>query len=90
MPKRPHKLSEASHAANWLSIRIDLAFGSKIGPGKVAVLEQIARTGSISAAGRTLKLSYKQTWVLIDDLNRGLGAPVIETAIGGTLAAVPS
>jgi molybdate transport system regulatory protein len=84
MPKRPHKLSEASHAADRLSIRIDLASGSKIGPGKVAVLEQITRTGSISAAGRTLKLSYRRTWDLIDDLNRGLGAPVIETAIGGT------
>jgi molybdate transport system regulatory protein len=76
--------AEASHAADRLSIRIDLASGSKIGPGKVAVLEQIARTGSISAAGRTLKLSYRRTWDLIDDLNRGLGAPVIETAIGAT------
>jgi molybdate transport system regulatory protein len=66
------------------SIRIDLPSGGKIGPGKIAVLEQIARTGSISAAGRTLKLSYRQTWDLIDDLNRGLGTPVIETAIGGT------
>jgi molybdate transport system regulatory protein len=64
--------------------QIDLASGGKIGPGKIAVLEQIVRTGSISAAGRTLKMSYRQTWDLIDDLNRGLGAPVIETAIGGS------
>jgi molybdate transport system regulatory protein len=83
MPKRPRKLSEASHAADRLSIRIDLASGGKIGPGKIAILEQIARTGSISAAGRTLKLSYKQTWVLVDDLNQSLGAAVVETAKGG-------
>jgi molybdate transport system regulatory protein len=58
------------------SIRIDMPTGGRIGPGKVAVLEQIARTGSISAAGRELKMSYRQTWDLIEDLNRGLGAPL--------------
>ena len=84
MPKRPRKLSEAASAGDRLSIRINLASGGKIGPGKVAVLEQIARTGSISAAGRTLKMSYRQTWDLVDDLNQGLGTAVIETAIGGT------
>jgi molybdate transport system regulatory protein len=84
IPKRPRRLSQAANAGDRLSIRIDLASGGKIGPGKIAVLEQIARTGSISAAGRTLKLSYRQTWDLIDALNRGLGTPVIETAIGGT------
>jgi hypothetical protein len=71
--KRPRKLSKAARAGDRLSIRIDLASGGKIGPGKIAVLEQIARTGSISAAGRTLKMSYKQTWDLVDDLNQGLG-----------------
>jgi molybdate transport system regulatory protein len=84
MPKRSSKLSDAASAGDRLSIRIDLASGGRIGPGKVAVLEQIARTGSISAAARTLQLSYRQTWDLIDDLNRGLGAPVIETAIGAS------
>jgi molybdate transport system regulatory protein len=84
MPKRPRKLSEAAGAGDRLSIRIDLPSGGKIGPGKIAVLEQIARTGSISAAGRTLKMSYRQTWDLINDLNQSLGTPVIETAIGGT------
>jgi molybdate transport system regulatory protein len=80
MPKRPRKLSEAANAGDRLSIRIDLASGGKIGPGKIAVLEQIARTGSISAAGRTLKMSYRQTWDLVDDLKQGLGTPVVETA----------
>ena len=84
MPRRPRKLSEAAGAGDRLSIRIDLPSGGKIGPGKIAVLEQIARTGSISAAGRTLKMSYRQTWDLIDDLNQGLGTPVIKAAIGGT------
>ena len=83
MPKRPRKLSEAASAGDRLSIRIDLPSGGRIGPGKIAILEQIARSGSISAAGRTLKLSYKQTWILVDDLNQGLGTAVVETARGG-------
>jgi molybdate transport system regulatory protein len=84
MPRRARKLSDAASAGDRLSIRIELASGGRIGPGKIAVLEQIARTGSISAAGRTLQLSYRRTWDLVDDLNQGLGTAVVETATGGT------
>jgi molybdate transport system regulatory protein len=66
-----------------LSIRIDLANGARIGPGKVALLEEIARSGSISAAGRAMKMSYRRAWELVEDLNRTLGNPVVETAAGG-------
>ena len=66
-----------------LSIRIDLASGARIGPGKVALLEAIARTGSISAAGRALRMSYRRAWELVEDLNRGLGTPVVSTVAGG-------
>ena len=66
-----------------LSIRIDLASGARIGPGKVALLEEIARSGSISAAGRAMKMSYRRAWELVEDLNRRLGSPVVETAAGG-------
>lgn len=67
-----------------LSIRVDLASGVRIGPGKIAVLEEIARSGSISAAGRALRMSYRRTWELVEDLNRGLGSPVVVTAAGGS------
>ncbi len=67
-----------------LSIRLDLASGARIGPGKVAVLEEIGRSGSISAAGRALKMSYRRTWELVEELNRTLGAAVVETAAGGS------
>jgi molybdate transport system regulatory protein len=70
-------------ASDRLSIRVDLASGARIGPGKVAVLEEIARSGSISAAGRALRISYRRTWELVEDLNRSLGTPVVETAAGG-------
>src|SRR6202035_2160071 len=84
MPKRKKTSEEAGNAGDRLNIRIDLANGLRIGPGKVAVLEEIARSGSISAAGRALRMSYRRTWELVEDLNTGLGAPVVETAAGGS------
>ena len=71
-------------AENRLSLRIDLAVGARVGPGKIAVLEAIARTGSISAAGRSLGMSYRRTWALVEELNRSLGAPVVEAMAGGS------
>jgi molybdate transport system regulatory protein len=84
MPKKKPKANETGKTGDRLNIRIDLAGGLRIGPGKIAVLEEIARSGSISAAGRALRMSYRRTWELVEDLNTGLGAPVVETAAGGS------
>jgi molybdate transport system regulatory protein len=54
-----------------------------IGPGKIALLEAIAETGSISAAGRQLGMSYRRAWMLIDEMNRALNSPAVSTASGG-------
>lgn len=54
-----------------------------IGPGKIALLEAIRDTGSISAAARRLRMSYRRAWVLVDDLNRCLSKAVVEAAPGG-------
>jgi len=82
MPKPKKEPAATPH--DRLSIRVDLASGVRIGPGKIAVLEEIARSGSISAAGRALRMSYRRTWELVEDLNRGLGSPVVATASGGS------
>ncbi len=55
-----------------------------VGPGKVALLEAIAETGSISAAARQLGMSYRRAWVLVDETNRTLRSPAVATASGGT------
>ncbi len=74
----------AAGAGHRLSIRIDLASGARIGPGKIALLEEIGRTGSISAAGRSLRMSYRRAWELVEDLNQTLGRPVVSTSAGGS------
>jgi len=67
-----------------LSVRIDLSGYGAIGPGKIRLLELIGESGSISAAGRTMNMSYRRAWSLIDELNRYFRAPVVETQLGGS------
>lgn len=66
-----------------LSIRIDLNPHGRIGPGKIALLEAIARTGSISAAGRAMEMSYRRAWDLVDELGQIFGQPVVLSQTGG-------
>jgi molybdate transport system regulatory protein len=67
-----------------LTVRVDLSSGHAVGPGKIQLLEQIDRSGSITQAGRDLKLSYLRAWRLINDLNNSFRFPVIEAEKGGT------
>jgi molybdate transport system regulatory protein len=52
-----------------LTIRFDFDGERRLGPGKIALLEAIAQTGSISAAGRAHKMSYRRAWLLVEELN---------------------
>src|SRR5579862_795583 len=67
-----------------LTLRIDLGPEQAIGPGKIRLLETIAETGSISQAGRTLGMSYRRAWLLVDDLNRCFRTPVVAAQTGGS------
>jgi molybdate transport system regulatory protein len=64
-------------------LRIDIGPDCSIGPGKIALLEQIERSGSLSKAARVLKMSYRRAWLLLEDLNRTLGQPVTTASVGG-------
>ncbi len=70
-------------AGTHLSIRIDLASGNRIGPGKIALLEAIRSTGSISAAARSIGMSYRRAWLLVDEINRTLREPAVTAETGG-------
>jgi len=73
-------------AARWkpaLMLRLDLSAEFRLGPGKVRLLELIGESGSISAAGRAMEMSYRQAWLLIDAMNVAFRQPVVETARGG-------
>ncbi|HLJ00803.1 MAG TPA: winged helix-turn-helix domain-containing protein [Bradyrhizobium sp.] len=66
-----------------LSVRIDLDAESRIGPGKIKLLENIDACGSISAAGRAMNMSYKRAWDLVDEINRICHRAAVERQAGG-------
>ncbi|MCC9620282.1 winged helix-turn-helix domain-containing protein [Thalassospira sp. MA62] len=70
---------------NQLKIRlkIDLPGNVRLGYGKVDLLRAVAAHQSISAAARSMGMSYRRAWMLIDELNKSFADPVIETHVGG-------
>lgn len=57
--------------------------GTWLGYGRVVLLERIARTGSISAAARSMSMSYRHAWELVDSMNRQSPRPLVTKATGG-------
>jgi molybdate transport system regulatory protein len=66
-----------------LVLRLHFDAENRIGPGKIELLAQIDRTGSISSAGRAMKMSYRRAWLLVDAMNRTFHAPLVATRFGG-------
>jgi len=64
-------------------IRIMFRKAIAMGPGKADLLQAIERTGSISAAARSLGMSYRRAWLLVDTMNQAFKSPVVETLTGG-------
>jgi molybdate transport system regulatory protein len=67
-------------------LKVSLIFesGARIGPGKARLLESIRETGSISAAARDMRMSYKRAWVLLDSMNQAFTEPLVTAAPGGS------
>lgn len=66
-----------------LRLRVVLGAGHRLGPGKIDLLEAIASTGSITAAGKRLGMSYRRAWLLIDEANRMFETPLVVASAGG-------
>jgi molybdate transport system regulatory protein len=66
-----------------LTLRVMGAGSPAIGPGKAALVEHIAKSGSISSAARAMGMSYRRAWQLVEALNESFAEPVVVTAIGG-------
>lgn len=71
-------------SAPWLWVKIVMPGRGVVGPGKITLLRAVRETGSISAAARSIDLSYKKAWELLDELNGMFRTPVVETRIGGS------
>ncbi|WP_036634687.1 winged helix-turn-helix domain-containing protein [Paenirhodobacter enshiensis] len=64
--------------------RLRLYYGTlPFGPGKADLLEAIRDSGSISAAGRSMGMSYKRAWSLVEEMNAAFAEPLVASARGG-------
>lgn len=62
---------------------IELDNNILIGKGRVQLLKAIDKTGSLSKAAKSLKMSYKKAWDLLDAVNKSGKSPVTINSIGG-------
>ena len=67
-----------------ISLRLKFDGDRLIGPGRIRLLELIAETGSISAAGREMEMSYRRAWLLVEELNGSFKTPLVEKQLGGS------
>jgi len=66
-------------------IRVRILSGSAIaiGPGKADLLRAVAETGSISAAARAMRMSYRRAWLLVHTMNTCFAEPLVSAVKGG-------
>jgi molybdate transport system regulatory protein len=70
-------MPKASAAPGLTHLRVTFSDDFYVGPGRADLLEGIAATGSISAAGKRMGMSYKRAWSLVQALNEGYGRPLV-------------
>lgn len=51
--------------------------------GRIVLLERIREHGSISAAARSMDMSYRHAWALVDSMNRLAPEPLVDRTTGG-------
>ncbi len=76
--KRRCKLKAKSKV--WLELGGQAVFGD----GKARILERIDRTGSLTAAARSLGMSYRRLWGRLGEMERRLGVKLVSRRAGGT------
>lgn len=62
---------------------IEEAEGPFLGIGKVWLLENIQKTGSITNAAKEMKMAYRQAWQLVEEMNQRAESPLVEKLLGG-------
>lgn len=72
---------------NYLKIRskiwIDKNDKPFVGLGRILLLEQIDKHGSITRGAKAIKMSYRKAWQLVEDMNKLSDKPLVEKHLGG-------
>lgn len=76
-------MSQKKKYAIRIRVWIDGQDGPFLGIGRVILLEKIKETGSITNAAKAIKMSYRQAWQLVDDMNKRANTPLVDKILGG-------
>ena len=76
-------LTGTAMSSEYLKIRIAIGHTVVMGPGKADLLEAIDAYGSISAAAKQMKMSYRRAWELVDVMNNCFTEALVITSPGG-------
>ena len=77
-------MPQFANLTEGLRFRIVLRSGVAIGPGKADLLQAIDETASLTAAAKRAGMSYKRSWLLVQEMNAAFLQPLVETEKGGT------
>ncbi|HVM99091.1 MAG TPA: TOBE domain-containing protein [Caulobacteraceae bacterium] len=80
---------QAEHAINAM-IQLRKGGQSRVGPDRIRLLEVIGELGSISAAAKTVGLSYKGAWDAVQAMNNLFERPLVVAQPGGKLGGAAS
>jgi len=72
-------LSPGFHGRIW----IDGKDGIYLGYGRIILLERIREYGSITKAAKSMEMSYRHAWELVDSMNKRGKRPLVEAVTGG-------
>jgi molybdate transport system regulatory protein len=62
---------------------IESGKGPFLGLGRIVLLKKIQETGSINSAAKTLRMSYRQAWQLVKEMNERSSGPLVIKKNGG-------
>lgn len=64
-------------------IWIETEEGPFLGYGRIELLQKIGELGSLRKAAAEMKLSYRQAWDFVDQMNKRTGKPLVISERGG-------
>jgi molybdate transport system regulatory protein len=87
-PKHDHRPCEmAGNTREGYELRgriwVEGKDGTFLGYGRVVLLERIKQYGSITMAAKSMEMSYRAAWELVESMNKQANVPLVETATGG-------
>lgn len=77
--KKKIKSSQGLRGRIW----IEGKEGTFLGYGRIVLLEMIREHGSIAKAAKSMEMSYRHAWELVDSMNRQARKPLVELSTGG-------